>query len=153
MCSARSVISVLAPFLVGFFFFFEPRSRPSNDICANAGAEIESASATLSARGKSNVSAATRAKAIKDEAEWQAKRARAKAMSPERRAAAVDPRPGLFKRALARDPALEAAVKRWELRLASLDDSVLEEVPDAYRMFSKKLDNIIKPLLIPPHAA
>lgn len=29
----------------------------------------------------------------------------------------------------------------------------LEEVSDAYRMFSKKLDNIIKPLLIPPRAA
>ena len=28
----------------------------------------------------------------------------------------------------------------------------LEEVPDAYRMFSEKLDNIIKPLLIPPRA-
>ena len=28
----------------------------------------------------------------------------------------------------------------------------LEEVSDAYRMFSKKLDNIIKPLLIPPRA-
>lgn len=29
----------------------------------------------------------------------------------------------------------------------------LEEVSDAYRMFSKKLDNIMKPLLIPPRAA
>ena len=29
----------------------------------------------------------------------------------------------------------------------------LEEVSDAYRMFSKKLDNIIKPLLIPPRAS
>ena len=28
----------------------------------------------------------------------------------------------------------------------------LEHVSDAYRMFSKKLDNIIKPLLIPPRA-
>lgn len=28
----------------------------------------------------------------------------------------------------------------------------LEEVPDAYRMFSEKLDGIIKPLLIPPRA-
>ncbi len=28
----------------------------------------------------------------------------------------------------------------------------LEEIPNAYRMFSKKLDNIIKPLLIPPRA-
>ena len=28
----------------------------------------------------------------------------------------------------------------------------LEEVSDAYRMFSKKLDNMIKPLLIPPRA-
>ena len=28
----------------------------------------------------------------------------------------------------------------------------LEEVPDVYRMFSKKLDNIVKPLLIPPRA-
>jgi len=28
----------------------------------------------------------------------------------------------------------------------------LEEVGDAYRMFSEKLDNIIKPLLIPPRA-
>jgi threonine dehydrogenase-like Zn-dependent dehydrogenase len=28
----------------------------------------------------------------------------------------------------------------------------LEEVSDAYRMFSKKLDNIIKPMLIPPRA-
>jgi threonine dehydrogenase-like Zn-dependent dehydrogenase len=29
----------------------------------------------------------------------------------------------------------------------------LEYVSDAYRMFSSKLDNIIKPLLIPPRAA
>jgi threonine dehydrogenase-like Zn-dependent dehydrogenase len=28
----------------------------------------------------------------------------------------------------------------------------LEEVSDAYRMFSSKLDHIIKPLLIPPRA-
>jgi threonine dehydrogenase-like Zn-dependent dehydrogenase len=28
----------------------------------------------------------------------------------------------------------------------------LEEVPDAYRMFSSKLDHIVKPLLIPPRA-
>ena len=28
----------------------------------------------------------------------------------------------------------------------------LEEVPDAYHMFSTKRDNIIKPLLIPPRA-
>jgi threonine dehydrogenase-like Zn-dependent dehydrogenase len=28
----------------------------------------------------------------------------------------------------------------------------LENVSDAYRMFSEKLDNIIKPLLIPPRA-
>ena len=28
----------------------------------------------------------------------------------------------------------------------------LEEVSDAYRMFSKKMDHIVKPLLIPPRA-
>ena len=28
----------------------------------------------------------------------------------------------------------------------------LENISDAYRMFSEKLDNIIKPLLIPPRA-